>query len=862
MASGEECYRMDAKQVLSSLGSGPSGLSVQEVEGRLGSYGRNIIELRGRASFLSLLASQFKSYMAWLLISVSSFALFSGFWFHKSEQLANGVIIGFIVFVNAFVGAYQDYKSERSAELLRSMLKDRAVVVRKGEKSSIDASGLVPGDVILLAEGDKIPADCRLIESEELRVDESILTGESGSVLKSVVVIRRGAPLAERSNCVFMDTFVVKGAAKAVVFATGRSTEVGRIARSLEAGPKSSFMDEVDFASKRITYVALAMILAVSLIFLVQGHDWVSVFMIGSALIIGSIPEGLPAIVTFSLSMASVRLAKNGVLIKRKTLLETLGSVDIVCSDKTGTLTENRMVVKRLFFEGKISLSFESLSVGTAAQFSRCALLCNEAKDTDKGFIGDAEDIALIDFLRARRMDIRKFRASFPMVSFEPFSSDAKFAMSHNKVGKDVVGYRKGAPEVIIARCGFMLKSGKIVKFKDKSAVLKVVRDFSGDALRNIAFSFSQGRREVFIGFVGMYDRPKDGIDHSVKALYSAGIDVKMITGDDALTACAVAKECGFRGVSAVSWHDLKELPPGKFREKVLSCNVFARMSPDFKYRIVSVLQEAGHRVAITGDGVNDVPALKKADVGIAMGKRGADIAKEAADLILLQDDLPALLDGIREGRTVFSNIRKVINYLLTANLSEVLVVFASSLIGLMPFLPLQLLWVNFVTDVAPAMALGVDPAHKDIMAKRPTGKAERLINRRISLLTVFVGLRKFIFMFLLFLLAYHFTGDLLYAQTISFTWLVLSHFIRIASIRFDERVPFFCNKALNWALAVPILLQLAILYTPLRGVFQVEPLSFVSWALICLAVALAVYSARLATRRVDKMVPWTDRDY
>ncbi len=864
-------YLLTPKEVIAELMSSSSGLAEHEVRLRQEKFGKNIIEIQRPISFFKLLLLQFKNYLVWLLIVIAAFAFLTGFYLKMHEQIIDGVIISFIIIINAFTGAYQSFKSEKAAQLLKSMLKNEALVLRSGKKSKINAEELVQGDIIMLKEGDKVPADCRIIECEELHVDESMLTGESQHVTKNNTAIKNIVPLADRKNMLYMNTYIGRGEATCIVTDIAKATEVGKISKSLDYEQKTPFVEEVDVASKRITYVAISFIVIVLAIFLLRDNNWVSIFMIGSALVIGSIPEGLPAIVTFSLAASSIRLAKNNVLIKNKTLLETLGSVDVICTDKTGTLTENRMSVKRLFFDLKVSDTHAGMLRETLYQFRNCALLCNEAKDTDKGFVGDPEDIALIDLLNEIGTDIIKLREEFPCQKLEPFSSEKMYASSYNKLDKDIIRYTKGAPEAILARCRFILHNGRVrlLTEKDKEIINGAVRAFSLQALRNIAFCYKliKGNdtgidSEVFIGMVGIYDKPKENVKRTVEMIHEAGITLKMITGDNINTAKAIALECGFGDVKATTWEELKDLSAEDLKDTVEECNVFARMSPEFKLRIVAALQDRGRRVAITGDGVNDVPALKKAEVGITMGKRGSDIAKEAADIILLDDNFTSITHGIREGRTIFSNIRKVINYLLTANLAEVLVVFIGALMGVMPFLAIQLLWVNFVTDIAPAMSLGLDPSHKDIMKKMPTGKNEKLLNRRITLLTIFIGLKKVLIMCFLFFMTYSMTGNLALAQTISFTWLVLSHFVRVAAIRFDEKVNLFVNKYLNWSIAIPVLFQILIIYSPLSELFHVVPMSLFQWAVLLSSFALAVGLAKVITEIIDKNIPNTEHDY
>ncbi len=862
-----EFYRLTQRDSLSRLRSSVLGLTEDEVNERQKEFGKNQINIQHNVSFTKLLLDQFKNYLAWLLIFVAVFAFFAGFYFNREEQVIDGIIISVIIVVNALIGAFQDYKAEKTAELLRSLLKNEAFVLRDGKKQKISSKDLVPGDIILLEEGDKVPADCRIIESNELHVDESMLTGESDHVLKDPSVIKKTVPVAERKNLVFMDTYVSNGSATCLVTGTGKDTEIGKIARSLEMDHESPFVKEVDEASKKITYAALALIFVVLAIYFMKDHHWISIFMIGSALIIGSIPEGLPAIVTFTLAIASLKLAKNNVLVKRKSLLETLGGVDVICTDKTGTLTESRMVVKRLFFDMKESGSIDDISNKTVVRFRNSALLANEAKETDTGFQGSPEDLALMALFDATGADVIGLKKRYPTIGFEPFSSEKKYASSTNKYSKGSIRYMKGAPEIVLDGCDKIIVKGRVRRLTQdmRKEIMKTLKAFSDASLRNIAFSFKDSRRKgkaTFLGFVGIYDSPKKDVDRTIKTIYEAGIDIKMITGDNIHTATAIAKECGFRDIKAISWDELKDLPEADLKEKVEQCNVFARMSPEFKLKIVAALQDNGRRVAITGDGVNDVPALKKAEVGIAMGERGTDIAKEAADLILLDDNILSIEMAIKEGRKIFSNIRKVINYLLTANLAEVFVVFLGSMFGVMPFLAIQLLWVNFVTDIAPALSLGADSPHKDIMSKKPTGRKEKLINKKIFLLTVFIGIKKVLIMFSMFYVVLKLTDNLELAQTMSFTWLVMSHFVRIAAIRFDEGRSLFYNRYVNWSILIPVLFQLVIIYTPLSRFFHVVPLTLFEWAVIGTSFVIAVALAKLITYMIDKHLPARELDY
>ena len=873
---GKEVYNNSLQEVLANLNATKGGLTNKEVERRQEKYGENSITARGSSSFFDLLLKQFANYTTWLLIGITIFAFAVGYSLHRQEQIIDGFIVTIIIIINTFVGAYQDFKSEKTAELLTKMMPEQVVALRQGKRHSIDVKELVPGDVVFFEPGSRIAADCRIIECNDLQVDESTLTGESNPVTKHNKIVKNEVPLADRKNLVFKNTYVTRGTAKCVVYATGNDTEIGKIAESLSIETDFVFQKEVDSAGKAITYVALVLVAITTVLLLVRGFDWVSTLMIASAIIIGSIPEGLPAIVTFSLAMGSEKLAKEQVLVKRKSLLETLGSVDVVCTDKTGTLTKNKAEVKNIYYNGK-ELTPEKFKkfAGDSSDyihFRNASLLANEAYNTHTGFVGMPEDTALIDLFNFVGTDIFEVRKKYPQKDMVPFSSETKCSVSYNIVDNKRVRYVKGAPETILERCDKIQINGKLRSLKEdeKKKILNTVSKYSQNSMRNIAFSYEdnpnekkdEAVHEVFLGFVGMYDPPKEGTKETVLKLYDANVDVKMITGDNITTAKAIAKECGFRNIKAISWEELKDMSNDELSKVVMEYNVFARMSPEFKLRIVKALQERDHRIAITGDGVNDVPALKQADVGVAMGKNGSDIAREAGDIIILDDSLKSIAASVREGRTIFSNVRKVINYLLTANVSEVAVVFITALFNLIPFTAIQLLWVNFVTDVTPAMALGVDPTNPNTMKRKPTGKNESLLSKKLVWLTVLIGAQKTFFMLAVFFGTYLLTHKLVLAQTMTFTWLVFSHFVRIYTIRLNEKMPFFNNVFLNWSLIIPMILQLIILYSPLVNFFEAEPMNLLHWIYVLLSLGLSMVVTNIITKFLGRAYPSDDDSY
>ncbi|MFB6214573.1 MAG: cation-translocating P-type ATPase, partial [Candidatus Bipolaricaulia bacterium] len=753
-----------------------------------------------------------------------------------------------------------------------------AIVVRGGENEKIDAENLVPGDIVELESGDKVPADVRIFEAQELETQESVLTGESSAVAKTTDKIDEERPLAERENMGYMNTHVTRGKARGIVVATGQNTEAGKIAEASQQGEEEEvpFVQEVQTTAQKISYLALTLVLGASAIFWFYGKPFYEIFMLAAALIIGSIPAALPVTVTYSLTNAMKRMARQNVLVKNLPLLETLGGVDVICTDKTGTLTKNEMAVKKFFVPGdQPVVGAEEFNADADNKLVRSALLANEAEEAkaEKGYVGDPEDVGLLNFLESRGMDVEDLKNEFEQKDFLPFSSEREMAQALVSEDGSSVRYSKGAPEVIVDRSDRILVDGEIQEFTEdwKEEVKQSVTDFSEEALRNLAFSYKEAGNEglgedtegdVFLGLVGMWDPPKEGIEEAVSTCYDAGIEVNMITGDSKETAVAVAEECGFKDINAVTWEEVKDASDEEMEEIVQKNNVFARMDPELKMDMVDALHRLDKRVAITGDGVNDTPPIEAAEVGIAMGDQGSDITRDAADLILLDDNFASIQEGIRYGRTSLSNVRKVANYLMTANLFEVVVIFISSLIGFTPFRAIQLLWVNFATDIFPAMALGGDRPHPDIMNKEPTGKEESILTKRVWSLLTGIGLKKVLMVFISFFLVLYLSkgqtnilgmsGNIMMAQTTAFVWLGLSHIVRIVAIRWEEGWTWsevFINKWVNYSLLWPLVAFAAILYTPLGNFFKSVPLSYMPWGVLigtlAISIVLAVWIAK-----------------
>ncbi len=907
--NGVDYYARSAQESVQLLASTSDGLSSLEAEARLARDGPNTVTVDKQATFLGLFFKQLRQYLAILLFAVAAIAAYAGYSLHKEEQYINAILIVSITLLNAIISAYQDYKSEKTAQVLAKMLEINALVMRDSKPTLIPASRLVIGDVIKLVEGDKVPADCRIIDANNLIVNESILTGESKSVKKSTAPLtatltknENGAAtaIADQRNMLFMDTFVVSGEATAIVCAIGKRTQVGTIAAAIKTDERAPFLDEINDATKLITKIALGFIACVVILYILTHHSWDDILLIASALIVGSIPEGLPAVVTFSLSMTTFRLAQDKILIKKKSLLETLGSIDILCTDKTGTLTQNKMTLASLYIDGK-DQTLNQASEEIQELFAAASLVCNQSQFMNNNWVGQPEDTCFLAALTPTQLQCAEQNTK--RLSFAPFSAQKKLSSAialfsakptmtesatastgtvsksassknaQNQTKKQTkeqtqnqkIQFIKGAPEVIIQKATHQFIAGKQVKLskKNKEFLLGVISIFSAKALRNIALAAKIDGKMTIIALAGLHDPPRDGVGQAVQTLYDAGIEVKMITGDEKETALAIALECGFRSVNAITASEMEAVTDAELQEIVKKYNIFARTPPSFKLRLVSALQAMGHRVAITGDGVNDVPALERADVGIAVGEGAADIAKESADIILLDGHFEHITKSIQGGRTVFSNCRKVINYLISANFAEIIMVFVCALLGVVPFTAIQLLWVNFVTDIFPAMALGIDPPHAGIMKKKPTGSGETLINKHLGLLTGFVGITKFLIMFGIYFFTVFYTHSVILAQTLSFTWLVLTHLIRVIAIRFDEHEPLLNNWLLFFALLIPLVLQIFILYIPVVAKwFAVIALPWWSWFILAGALLASILVARIISVIVAKLAPSSDKDY
>ncbi|QFU83173.1 calcium-translocating P-type ATPase, PMCA-type [Natronorubrum aibiense] len=829
------------EHILEDLDANPDGLTSEEARRRLETYGENDIVRGGGRSPAEIFIAQFDSVLIWVLIAAAALSIWAG-------NAVDAILIAIIVVANGIFGFIQDFRAERSLEALRELAAPTATVRRDGDTREIAATELIPGDVVVFRGGDVVPADARLLEASDLEVDEAALTGESVPVSKSTATVESEAPLAEREGMVYKGTNVTRGKGRAVVTDTGMETAVGAIAHEL-AGTEETrtpLQDELDQLGRTLGLGVLVLSALVAPLLLFRGTSALQAALTAVSLAVAAIPEGLPAVVTLTLALGVRRMSAENALVRRLPAVEALGAVDVVCTDKTGTLTKGQMTVSKLWLNDAV-VDLESATDEPTTRSDREDLLleigvcCNDSTLED----GDPTEQALLEAAANRGIDIEKRRAEKPRTDEIPFSSERKWMGTVH----DDVGYVKGAPEVVVENCDRILTDDGPVELTDdrRARIEETVQAFGDDALRVLAMAYRDEPADAddlndgltFVGLSGMIDPPRTEVADAIAATIRAGIDVKMVTGDNVRTARAIGESLGF-GSAVLEGREIERMDEQTLRERVASVDVFARTSPEHKVRILRALQDRGHDVAMTGDGVNDAPALKNADIGVAMGIRGTDVARQASDMVLLDDNYATIERAIERGRAIFDNIWKFVAYLLTANVAEVAIVFIASLYGYLILPAVQLLWINLLTDGLPALALGADPASGDVMDRPPRDRDQGIIGRQI--LTLIAGIGTVTTVVLLALMFYTLEGAASvtpYTMTMVFTSFVFLELVGLYVIRWLHETPALSNPWLTVAVAMSIALQLAVLYTPLNQYFGTIPLELADWGLI--AVVLAV---------------------
>ena len=850
----EAAHTKQTTDVLSGLDSEPDGLSPSEARTRRDRYGENEITQGSKRTPLDIAVAQFDSVLIWVLVVAAILSVWAG-------NAVDAVLIAVIVIGNGLFGFFQDYRAEGTLESLRELTAPTATVRRDGQSVEVDATELVPGDVVELDSGDVVPADGRLIDCRSLEVDEAALTGESTPVAKGTEPVDADAPLAERESMVYKGTNVTRGSGVAVLTATGMDTEVGAIARQLAGTEETDtpLQTELDTLGRTLGVGVMVLAALVVPLLVFRGTELVQAALTAISLAVAAVPEGLPAVVTLTLALGVRKMADENALVRRLPAVEALGSVDVICTDKTGTLTEGQMSVSRIWVNDTVvdsdEMDGEAVS-DRVARVLRAGTLCSDATLE----AGDPTEQAIVMAADESGIGVERLREAHPRTDEIPFSSERKWM---GTVHDDTV-YVKGAPEVILSKCARVLTdTGPADLTPDRAEQIREqVGTFADDALRVLAVAYTEdvdvverddtGEADdvsddlIFAGLVGMIDPAREEVADAISATERAGVGVKMVTGDNVRTAAAIAGELGL-GQRVMEGADVEDCSEDALRDRVESVDVFARTSPEHKVRILQALQANGHTVAMTGDGVNDAPALKNADIGVAMGVRGTDVAKQASDVILLDDNYATIERAIERGRAIFDNVWKFVGYLLSANVAEVAIVFIASLFGYLVLPAVQLLWINLLTDGLPALALGADPKSDDVMQRPPRDPDRGIVDH--DMLALIGGTGVISTMVMLGLLLVTLAGAPAvtpYAMTMVFTGFVFLEFEKLYVIRWLRETPTLSNRWLASAVGGSILLQLAVLYTPLNTYFGTVPLGLADWGLIAgvLSLALPLYLA------------------
>ena len=841
-------YQKQLEEVIKELNTNTkTGLTTKEVKKRQAEYGSNELQQKKKKTIGKMILEQLTDKMIIILLIASALSFILG-------EKIEGFVILFIISINIVISVIQEKKASNALEALKNMNAPHSLVLRNGKLEKILASELVPGDIVHLEAGNIIPADIRWIEEHNILVDESALTGESVPVEKDKDYIGSAKePLGERKNMGYSSTIISNGTGTGVVTAIGMSTEIGTIAKLLDTdnGLETPLKQKLNKIGKVLSILGIIISILIFIIGLLHGQNLIDILMIAISLAISVIPEGLPATVTVVMAIGVQRMAKKRALVKQLPAVETLGSATVICTDKTGTLTENKMTVTEYFTADNL---LENKENTLTEKLVTCGVLCNNANIINGEMQGDPTEGALLVFAEKNNYNVEQIKKENVKEHEKPFDSDRKLMTVVCKTkDKKHISYTKGAPEELVEKCTYALIDGKKKKLtkEDKQKILNKSEELATEALRSLAFAYKTEKLKeneveedlIFLGIVGMIDPPRREVMSSIKSCHTAGIRVIMITGDHKATAVAIAKKLGIyqEGDLAVNVEEFHEMTREELHKKLPRISVFSRVSPKDKLDIVNALQEQHEIVGMTGDGVNDAPALNTADIGIAMGKNGTDVAKDAADMLLLDDNFSTIEVAIKEGRRIYRNIQKVIQFLLTGNIAEVLTIFLAMVFNLQaPILAVHILFVNLITDTLPALALGVDPANKNTMKHPPTKKGTLFEKSMVYNITYYGAL-----LTLLSFSAY-FTGlqtSYETAITMTFATLCLSQIVH-AMNQHSNTLSFFSkdqpkNKMLFLAMLASVLMLMIIVCVPvLRDFFSIVPLTLKQW-LVAIGLSL-----------------------
>jgi len=865
------CHILETDNIVKQLNSSLDGLTNDEARKRLNEYGPNELMEKKKKTAIAMFLDQFKDFMILILIGA---AVISGF----IGELSDTIAIIVIIVINAIIGFIQEYRAEKAMDALKKMAAYTATVIRDGVHTSIAASELVPGDIVVLEAGRIVPADMRLLETFNLKVEEAALTGESIPVEKQCDALSdKSLPLGDRKNMAFKGTVVSYGRGLGIVVATGMDTELGKIASMLqgEEEVRTPLQKRLVIFGKRL---AIAVLVICAIVFgfgVFRGEPILLMLLTAISLAVAAIPEALPAVVTISLALGAKKLVKLHALIRKLPAVETLGSVTYICSDKTGTLTLNKMTVEKVFIEDKLvpvsDLTKGGSSEEVNALFMTALALSNDAQTDNEGDImGDPTETALYSIAKTQNYNKEELEKIYPRILELPFDSDRKCMTTFHRWKQGYISFTKGAIDTLMERSVNVLTSHGL-KDIDVERLASINEMMAQDGLRvlciayriwdEIPSDFSPKSVETgltIIGLTGMMDPPREEAKEAVSMCKNAGIVPVMITGDHQLTARTIAKRLGIldNNDAVITGRELEGLTMEEFEEKVEDIRVYARVAPEQKLKIVRALQDKGHFVAMTGDGVNDAPALKRADIGIAMGITGTDVSKEAAHMILLDDNFATIVKAVKEGRKIYDNIRKFIKYLLTTNSGEIWTLFLAPIFGLpIPLLPIHILWINLVTDGLPALALSVEPEEEDVMNRPPRHPKESIFAHGLGVHAIWVGL--LMAGIVLSTQAFAIKTGNSHWQTMVFTVLCLTQLGHVLAIRSEKvslfKMGLFSNKYLLGAVILTFIFQMATIYIPsLNPIFKTVPLTFneLIWTLVLSSIVfIAVEIEKLIKR-------------
>lgn len=855
-------YQRTVDDVMSQMKAHPTGLSEQEVKDRREQFGANRLTSKRRTTLIEKFISQFKDLMIIILIIAAIIAGFAG-------ETVDAAIILAVVILNAVFGVFQESKAENAIDSLKEMSAPMATVLRNNQPMSIKSEDIVPGDIVLLEAGDVVPADVRLIEANSLKIEEAALTGESVPVNKQVdPIVEDDLPLGDRKDLGFMNSNVTSGRATGVVIGTGMNTEVGKIAHMLNTTEETTtpLQENLKSLGKMLTVLILVIAVIVFAVGMWRGQEsLINMLLTAISLAVAAIPEGLPAIVTVTLALGTQQMARHRALIRKLPAVETLGSTDVIASDKTGTLTQNKMTVEKVFLNEKLQDSADT-HLTLNDRLAQIMVLNNDTKYQENELAGDPTETALVSFYLHQDQPVQKFVNSHRRLAEIPFDSERKLMSTYNQMDDgQILMTMKGAPDQLLERVTKIQDGDNVrdITDDDKRLISVTNHDLATQALRVLAFAYrlvdtipteltsaAQEHDMIFVGLIGMIDPERPEVAQAVAEAKSAGIKSIMITGDHQDTAQAIAKRLGILGRGdnpggkVINGAQLDEMSDDQFNREVADISVYARVAPEHKVRIVKAWQKQGKVVAMTGDGVNDAPALKTADIGVGMGITGTEVSKEASDMVLADDNFATIVTAVKAGRKVFANIQKSLQYLLSANLGEVLTLFVMTMMGWQILAPVQILWINLVTDTFPAIALGVEPAEPGIMKRKPRGRTSNFLSGGIMSNILYQGFFEGFITLCVYAFAItnpvHASDALAHADALTMAYATLGliqlfHAFNSKTIHESIfRIGMFKNKFFNWALlGSAVLLIMTIVIPGFNEMFHVTELTASQWLVV-----------------------------